>query len=228
MAIIEDKHWSSIVKKFLVPSGNKSFPKGDQQALAIALQEWTAKCITSHLEAILKEQEREDLVKKLQTEEWTINYKGKDFLGAVRRQEADVWMANYHAGLVLAADPKHFQSEDSFKKNWKNGHNDLVAFATNFHERFPACAIGGLICFPEWAAKSQSLKQIHSICGRSIPRERPLNAYGKFEGFALVVYDPNGGLIWPFSKQKSPLQPSEAFRALAKAVYFRSIGLLEG
>ena len=111
------------------------------------------------------------------------------------------------------------------KKNWKNGHNDLVAFATNLHERFPLCAIGGVISFPEWAATPQDLKQIHSICGRSTHRERPLNAYGKFEGFGVAVYGKDGHLVWPF-KDESALKPSAAFLALAKAIYLRTIGLL--
>lgn len=76
-----------------------------------------------------------------------------------------------------------------------------------------------------WAATLQDLKQMHSICGRSIPRERPLNAYGKFEGFALAVYDAAGKLVWPF-KPDSPLKPSAAFGALANAVYQRTIALL--
>jgi hypothetical protein len=103
--------------------------------------------------------------------------------------------------------------------------NDLVAFATNLHERFPLCAIGGVICFPEWAATPRDLKQMHSICGRSVPRERPLNAYGKFEGFALAVYDAGGNLFWPF-KPDSPLHPGAAFAALANAVYQRTVALL--
>jgi hypothetical protein len=111
------------------------------------------------------------------------------------------------------------------RKNWKNGHNDLVAFATNLHERFPLCAVGGVIIFPEWAAAPNDLKQMHSICARSIPRERPLNAYGKFEGFALAVYEGSGNLVWPF-RPDSPLKPGTAFTGLAGAIYTRTIALL--
>lgn len=226
MAAIEDDLWAEIVKGHLMADPAASLPKAKQQALANALQEWTARCIARHLEGILDEQGRDDLKKHVKSERWQIHHRGKDFLGAVRWQEVDVWMANVEAGLVLAADPKHFQSQDSLRKNWKNGHNDLVAFTTNFHERFPLCAIGGIVCFPEWAAASQDLRQIHSICGRSIPRERPLNAYGKFEGFALAVYQQDiGDLVWPFSPD-SPLKPDTAFEALARAVYLRAIALL--
>lgn len=126
---------------------------------------------------------------------------------------------------MLAIDPKHFQSADSLGKNWKNGHNDLVAFATNIHERFPLCAVGGIISFPEWAAEPQALKQVHSICARSLPRERPLNAYGKFEGFALAIYSTEQNLIWPF-KPDSPLKPEIAFGALSIALYSRTLALL--
>jgi hypothetical protein len=225
MVAIEDKRWTEIVKNYLVAGPSTSLPKAQQQTLAVALQEWSAHCITAHLQAILDEQERNDLTAHIQKEDWQIHHKGKDFLGAVRWQEVDVWLTNPEAGLVLAVDPKHFQSQDSLKKNWKNGHNDLVAFATNLHERFPLCAVGGVIAFPEWAAAAQDLKQMHSICGRSIPRERPLNAYGKFEGFALAVYDEQGKLVWPF-KSGSPLKPSAAFAALAGAVYQRTVALL--
>lgn len=222
---IEDRLWDEKVKKYLVSGPTNSLTKKKQQALAVGLQEWAATCISAHLNNILTEQERDDLMRYAEKEGWQIHHRGKDFLGAVRWQEVDVWMTNSEAGLILAVDPKHFQSQDSLKKNWKNGHNDLVAFATNLHERFPVCSIGGVISFPEWAATARDLKQIHSICGRSIPRERPLNAYGKFEGFGLAVYSNNGNLVWPF-RQDSPLKPSSAFLALAKAVYFRTMALL--
>jgi hypothetical protein len=186
MATVEDRLWGEIVKNYLVAGPGVALPKAQQQALAVALQEWAARCITAHLEGIVAEQERTDLRHHVQKETWQIHHRGKDFLGAVRWQEVDVWMTNAEAGLVLAVDPKHFQSQDSLKKNWKNGHNDLVAFATNLHERFPLCAVGGVISFPEWAATPQDRKQMHSICGRCIPRERPLNAYGKFEGSATM------------------------------------------
>jgi hypothetical protein len=217
--------WSEIVKRHLVAGPAAALPKAEQQALAMALQEWAARCITWHLESLLAEQERGDLRHHIQKETWQVHHKGKDFLGAVRWQEVDVWLTNAEAGLVLAIDPKHFQSQDSLKKNWKNGHNDLVAFTTNLHERFPLCAVGGIIAFPEWAATAQDLKQIHSICGRSIPRERPLNAYGKFEGFGFAVYDAHGNLTWPF-KPESPLKSGTAFVWLANAVYQRTIALL--
>jgi hypothetical protein len=225
MATIEEKFWNEFVKKFLVSDPSASLPKAEQQALATALQEWAAHCIAAHLEGLLEEQERPDLKTHLQKEAWQVHHKGKDFLGAVRWQEVDVWLTNPEAGLVLAVDPKHFQSQDNLKKNWKNGHNDLVAFATNLHERFPLCAIGGVIAFPEWAAAPQSLQQMHSICGRSIPREKPLNSYGKFEGFALAVYNAKGNLTWPF-KEDSPLAPNAAFTSIANAVYQRTIALL--
>ena len=107
----------------------------------------------------------------------------------------------------------------------KNTHNDLVAFSSNLHERFPLCAVGGVIAFPEWAGSEAILKQMHGICSRSIPRDKPLNSYGKFEGFALVIYDSKGSLTWPFDKE-SPLNPSFAFRALAEKVYSRTIAVL--
>lgn len=223
MATIEDQLWAEIVRKYLVTDA--ALPKAAQQALAAALQEWAAQCVSLHLTAIVKEQQRDDLDRHVQQEKWLIHSKGKDFLGAVRWQEVDVWLTNNEAGLVLAVDPKHFQSQDSLKKNWKNGHNDLVALATNLHERFPLCAVGGVIAFPEWAASPQSLRQIHSICGRSIPRERPLNSYGKFEGFGLAIYKSSGDLVWPF-KDDSPLKPGLAFEALANAVYQRTVALL--
>jgi len=145
----------------------------------------------------------------------------------MRWQEVDVWMSDDLSGLVLAVDPKHFQSADSLSKNWKNGHNDLVAFATNLHERFPMCAVGGVIAMPEWASSESILRQMHGICSRSIPRDRPVNAYGKFEGFALVVYDERGELVWPTPlPPHSPLHPSSAFQTLAEKVYSRTLAIV--
>jgi hypothetical protein len=130
MATIEDRKWNEIVKGYLVAGPSASLPKAEQQALANALQEWTAHCITDHLAKVLEEQDRSDVQHHIQKEAWHIHHKGKDFLGAVRWQEVDVWLTNPEAGLVLAVDPKHFQSQDSLRKNWKNGHNDLVLCMT--------------------------------------------------------------------------------------------------
>jgi len=225
MATIEDAAWSRLVKARLAASPTTHIDKAEQQALAYALQEWTAHCIWQRLTALLKEHGEKAALRRTEGPGWQIHHKGKDFLGAVRWQEVDVWLANPEAGLVLAVDPKNFQSRKSLEKNWKNGHNDLVAFATNLHERFPECAVGGVLVFPKWAASTQQLKQIHTICARSIPRERPLNAYGKFEGFGVAVYDNQGSLVWPFTRT-SPLRPPIAFTALAQAVYTRTIASL--
>jgi hypothetical protein len=208
MCTIEDDLWEEIVSKYLPTSDAAVLPKKEQQELALRLQEWTA-----------------GLNRRYRKEEWEIHYEGKLFLGAVRWQEVDVWLSNPKAGLVLAVDPKHFQSKKSLEKNWKNGYNDLVAFATNLHERFPLCTIGGVIVFPEWAAQVRDLRQMYSICGKSIPRKEPLNAYGKFEGLAIVLYDSRGQLVWPF-EEDSPLRADAAFRILATAVFSRTVGLV--
>ena len=71
-----------------------------------------------YLDQILSSEGRTDLNRKVEKVEWRINYKGKDFLGAVRVQEIDVWVTNLESGLVLAVDPKHFQSSSSLDKNW--------------------------------------------------------------------------------------------------------------
>ncbi|MBI4216247.1 MAG: hypothetical protein HY687_02470 [Chloroflexi bacterium] len=217
--------WTQIVRTHLPIGPAATLTKAQQQALAVALQEWSSLCIRACLEEIVQAQRRNDLYRQIGKVQWQINYRGKDFLGAVRVQEVDVWLTNPEAGLVLAVDPKHFQSSDSLKKNWQNGLNDLIAFATNIHERFPLCAVGGIISFPEWATSPQSLKQMHSICARAIPRTRALNAYGKFEGFALAIYDTSHKLVWPFSPD-SLLKPDATFAALADALYSRTIALL--
>lgn len=214
MSAIEDELWEKIVKSNLPSRAAVALDKKQQQNLTVLLQNWVADCIANHLS---------QLVEPKVLKEWLIVWKGKkNFLGGVRWHEVDVWISTPETGLVLAVDPKHFQSKDSLGKNWKNGHNDLVAFATNLHERFPLCAVGGVIAFPEWAASKEILQQMHGICSRSIPRDRTLNAYGKFEGFALVIYDAKGNLIWPFAPT-SPLKPSAAFPNLAERVFSRTI-----
>jgi len=226
MGIIES-HWNQIVKSKLPSSKGTALTKAQQQAVAVSLQEWSSVCIRMYLDQILSSEGRTDLNRKVEKVEWQINYKGKDFLGAVRVQEIDVWVTNLKSGLVLAVDPKHFQSSSSLDKNWKNGHNDLVAFSSNIHERFPLCAVGAIISFPEWASSPTTLKQMHSICGRSVPRERTLDSFSKFEGFGIAIYDASSELIWPSSfHQDSHLKPSYAFESLAKALYSRTIALL--
>lgn len=217
MATIEETLWEQLVKPKLPQGSDAAFPKAQQQALANALQKWTAQCILTRLNEMASNP------KLYRNPDWQIHAHGREFLGAIRRQQVDVWLANPMCGLALAADPKHFQSRDSLKKNWKNGHNDLVAFASNFHERFPLCVIAGVIAYPEYAAVPTDLKQMESICGRSIPREKPTNAYGKFEAFALVVYDGNGDIVFPF--QNELLKPSNAFAALSEKLLTRTIAL---
>ncbi|HET6515491.1 MAG TPA: hypothetical protein VFG09_10060 [Thermodesulfovibrionales bacterium] len=224
MDTAEKALWKDIVSRHVAETPEVGLTKAKQQALALALQQWTAVCITKHLEDIIGNQ-TEELLKHVKKDKWHIHHQGKTFLGAIRWQEVDVWMTNDEAGLVLAVDPKHFQSKDSLNKNWKNGHNDLTAFATNLHERFPMCVIGGVISFPEWAAAAATLKQMSSICSRSIPRERPLNAYGKFEGFGLAVYDRKYNLVWPPTLADS-LRPTNAFKSLANAIFTRTMALL--
>lgn len=225
MAAIEDELWLRLVKPHLAASPTAAIAKAEQQALAAVLQEWVACCISHHLTALLKKHAEKTALARMGGSNWQIHHKGKDFLGAVRWQEVDVWLANPEAGLVLAVDPKHFQSRKSLDKNWKNGHNDLVAFATNLHERFPECAVGGVLAFPDWAVSEKQLKQMHIICSRSIPRERPLNAYGKFEGFGVAVYDSGANLVWPFPPD-SAIRPEKAFQSLAQAVYARTMASL--
>ncbi|HUT52780.1 MAG TPA: hypothetical protein VM658_05260 [bacterium] len=213
MESIEIQNWNKIVKPKLPAGPHGPFEKKSQQALANVLQEWTAKCIETHLREIVPEGK------------WKIQHKGKRFLGAIRNQEVDNWLWDDRAGLILAADPKHFQSQDSFRKNWQNGLNDLLAFTTNLHERFPMCAVLGVISFPEWAVTESDLKKVLNICKRSVPRERPNNAYGKFEGFALAIYNAKGDLIWPFDKT-TRLDPASAFTDAANVIYSRTISLL--
>ena len=210
---IEIQYWNEVVKSHLPENQEAVFKKKSQQDLANALQKWTAHCLEHYLQEIVPEGK------------WRIQHKGKRFLGAMRNQEVDNWLWDDRAGLILAADPKHFQSQDSFRKNWQNGLNDLIAFSTNLHERFPMCAVLGVIAFPRWAVTEADLTKIHNICGRSIPRERPLNAYGKFESFALTIYSEGKDLIWPFEPE-SPLKPSHAFANIADCVFSRTISLL--
>jgi len=218
--------WGELLRKHLVAGAKTALDKAEQQHLAVALQEWTATCILFYIKRFMLEAGIPSLEKILKKPEWEIHFQGKtNFLGATRQQEVDVWMSNPKAGLVLAVDPKHFQSKDSLNKNWKNGHNDLIAFTTNLHERFPLCAVGGVIAFPLEAATDAVLRQMYGICSRSIPRPRSINANNKFEGFALAPYGTNGELSWPF-EDDSPLRPDNAFSNLAGAVLQRTLALL--
>ena len=217
MPTIEDQLWKKIAQPHLPAGPDAKLDKKQQQDLSVLIQHWVADCIQHYLTQLIEPKILKD---------WSIVWRGKkNFMGAVRWQEVDVWIANPDAGLVLACDPKHLQSRDSLGKNWKNTHNDLVAFSSNLHERFPLCAVGGVIAYPEWAGSPTILEQMHGICSRSIPRDKPLNAYGKFEGFALVIYDSKGLLTWPFAPD-SPLKPAFAFEALAEKVYSRTVAIL--
>ncbi|MBM4042256.1 MAG: hypothetical protein FJ290_27500 [Planctomycetes bacterium] len=218
MGAIEDRLWQDLVQANLPQGEDSPFPKGAQQQLARALQEWAARCIEEHLLQVCPTPE------VFRKPDWKVNHAGRKFFGGVREQEVDVWLANSRAGLALAVDPKHFQSKDSLRKNWQNGHNDLVAFASNLHERFPMCAVAGIIAFPDHAAEESTLNQMDAICSRSVPREKPSNAYGKFEAFALVAYHSNGALTFPFTHKC--LEAGRAFAALAEKLVTRTLGLL--
>ena len=218
MASVEEELWEEMVRPLLMGQSAPALTKGPQMQLAGALQSWVARSIGDRLGAMLPAAD----VTGHALEHFTPKSKGRSFLGGMRWQEVDVWIAADDFGLALAADPKHFQSQDSLKKNWKNGHNDLVAFATNLHERFPMCAIAGIIAFPAHAAADTQLRQMERICERSIPRERPLNAYGKFEAFAIVRYSDVGALDFPFGAS-SELSAERAFSRLAEIVFSRFV-----
>ncbi len=122
MDTVERQLWNDIVSKHLAVSPEENLSKAKQQALALALQQWTAECIIKHLEAIV----------------------GK---------EAE----------------------------------ELLAFATNLHERFPMCVVGGVISFPQWTAGESVLKQMNNICIEMIMRGKPL-PLDSDDSIALAAY----------------------------------------
>ena len=149
--------------------GGPKATKGVQQQIAQYMQDWIAAEINRRLE--------NRGFSKLNAES-----KGHRFCGGWRGVSVDVHVSSRELGLVLAMDPKHLQSAESIKKNWKNALNDLVAFAGNLHARFPMCVVGGIFGFERSQVSSGLLKDMYGILRR-------VEQQGQLDVCGIVVYE---------------------------------------
>lgn len=149
--------------------------KTAQMGIARVMQSWAA----------------DEINQRLQRHHITLraNSTGKKFAGGWRGVSVDVHIETVQHGLILALDPKHLQSKESVKKNWKNTLNDLLALASNIHSRFPICVVGGMIGFNKAESDQNMLREMYSILNHVAIRDKATEEYGFMEAFALVIYE---------------------------------------
>lgn len=155
--------------------GGPKAPKGVQMQISQAMQDWAAAEINVRLEGL-----HVDL---------RASSKPKNFAGGWRAISVDVHIETEEHGLVLALDPKHLQSKESIGQNWRNTLNDLIAFAANFHSRFPMSVVGGMIGLSRAEATQDQLDEMYAILKRVAIRQKPSDDFALLEGFGLIVYD---------------------------------------
>jgi hypothetical protein len=155
--------------------GGPKASKAVQMQISQAMQDWAAAEINLRLEG------------------FHVNLRAspnpKNFAGGWRVISVDVHVETPEHGLVLAVDPKHLQSKTSIGQNWRNTLNDLIAFAANFHARFPMSVVGGMIGFNRAEASQESLDEMYAILKRIAVREKPSDDFALLEAFGLIVYD---------------------------------------
>ncbi len=160
-------------------AGGTKAPGKIRSAIAQKMQDWVSSEINERLKA--------------HGSNLRASGNAKYFSGGWRRVSVDVHIESPESGLVLALDPKHFQSLDSLGKNWKNGLNDLIALVANLHARFPLCVAGGIIGVEMSQISQEILDDMQEIIPRASGRAEPHEQEGRMEVCGLVVYSCGAG-----------------------------------
>lgn len=116
-------------------------------------------------------------------------------VGGVRAQNFDI--AYRPDGIRIAYDSKTLNDSGSVKKNWNNMINDLAAEATTVHARFPYALSLFFIVIPKPALHENQAADIIRTLERMNCRESVLGENHRAESIAMVVWDPDTGLIDP-------------------------------
>ena len=119
-------------------------------------------------------------------------------IGGIRPQNFDV--AYRPDGVRFAFDSKTLNDAKSVQKNYQNMINDLGTEATTVHIRFPYAIVAFFVAVPAPCLVSPQKEALTGTLERLSQRLSPLDSAHRAEAIALVVWDPDCGLVdssWP-------------------------------
>ena len=138
-------------------------------------------------------------------------------VGGVRAQNFDI--AYRPDGIRIAYDSKTLNDAGSVKKNWNNMINDLAAESTTVHTRFPYALSLFFIVIPKPALHENQAADIIRTLERMNCRESVLGENHRVESIAMVVWDPDTGLVDPDIPAASSNLRLEKFAKRIEDVY---------
>lgn len=122
--------------------------------------------------------------------------KGKTrIVGGIRPQNYDA--AYRPDGPRVVYDSKTLNDRKSIGKNWQNMVNDLATEASTVHTRFPYCIVAFIVALPRPALQQSQERALVRTLERLGSRDDELDQDHLAEAIAMVVWDPDTGLIDP-------------------------------
>lgn len=116
-------------------------------------------------------------------------------IGGIRPQNYDA--AYRPDGPRVVFDSKTLNEESSIRKNWQNMINDLASEAATVHTRFPFCIVAFIVVLPAPALAAPQAQAISSTLARLGSRKDELDQHHLAEAIAMVVWDPDTGVVDP-------------------------------
>jgi hypothetical protein len=145
-------------------------------------------------------------------------------IGGIRPQNFDV--AYRPDGVRIAYDSKTLNDKKSIQKNWQNMINDLGTEATTVHTRFPYAIVAFIVAVPKPALMAGQAADIVRTLERMTNRRSVLDQAHLAEAMALVVWNPDDGLIDPdLPPNTSPLRIEKLSEAIYRTYMERYKGL---
>jgi hypothetical protein len=114
-------------------------------------------------------------------------------VGGIRPQNYDA--AYRPDGPRVVLDSKSLNDRKSIGKNWQNMINDLATEAATIHTRFPYAVVAFMVVLPKPALEAKQRADIITTLERLATREHVLDQHHLAEAVALIVWDPETGLI---------------------------------
>lgn len=114
-------------------------------------------------------------------------------VGGIRPQNFDV--AYRPDGPRVVLDSKSLNDRKSIGKNWQNMVNDLATEAATIHTRFPYAVVAFMVILPKPALEAKQQADIVRTLERLGTRERSQDEHHLAEAIALIIWDPDSGVI---------------------------------
>lgn len=138
-------------------------------------------------------------------------------IGAVRPQNFDV---GYRPdGIRFVHDSKTLNDASSVAKNWQNMINDLATESTTVHNRFPHAVTTFIVVIPEPCINAARLAAMTETMERLTRRVTVVDPEHMAEAAALVIWDPQTGMISPTKPDPASALRIEKYHEKVEAAY---------